>query len=269
MSGFPPLPPINDMDMVLAVFTHESLLAPAQDDFREPRRLVHLGERVLEQAITYHYFMKKPVMPADEIEEQLQHPPFDFHRLLYEYGLKEKIRYAPGQFFDSPEEAKQFFSKYIGAAFLQNGIGSIQEWVSQTLDPGCITPSLPTGNTSRAPQPSNSNFSAAPPPPNIPPPSQPPPPSGFYQQAQSPPSMTNARGFQILAQFNMTAHQRGYTVTYPARSEGPHHTPTWHVQCCLDNQVKGEGSGQNQKQAKELAARQAWMAMGWGTLPES
>lgn len=85
MSGFPPLPPINDMDMVLAVFTHESLLASAQDDFREPRRLVHLGERVLEQAITYHYFMKKPVMPADEIEVSsivpfFPDPPESFYR---------------------------------------------------------------------------------------------------------------------------------------------------------------------------------------------
>jgi dsRNA-specific ribonuclease len=37
----------------------------------------------------------------------------------------------------------------------------------------------------------------------------------------------------------------------------------------VDGQIKGEGTGQNQKQAKELAARQAWMAMGWGTRKSS
>lgn len=100
--------------------------------------------------------------------------------------------------------------------------------------------------------------------------------------APPPPPVPSSNNFQILAQFNMTAHQRGYTVTYPARSEGPHHTPTWHVQCCrelyhpdviivfpsfialVNGEVRGEGVGKNQKQAKELAARQAWLAMGWG-----
>jgi len=31
----------------------------------------------------------------------------------------------------------------------------------------------------------------------------------------------------------------------------------------VNGEVRGQGSGQNQKQAKEMAARQAWVNMGW------
>ena len=32
----------------------------------------------------------------------------------------------------------------------------------------------------------------------------------------------------------------------------------------MNGELRGEGTGKNQKQAKEAAARQAWSAMGWG-----
>jgi len=31
----------------------------------------------------------------------------------------------------------------------------------------------------------------------------------------------------------------------------------------VNGEIHGQGSGQNQKQAKEIAARQAWVNMGW------
>jgi hypothetical protein len=62
------LPPITDMDTVLAVFMHESLPSPPNENIGDPKRLVHLGERVLEQAVAYHYFMKRPILPAEEVE---------------------------------------------------------------------------------------------------------------------------------------------------------------------------------------------------------
>lgn len=67
--GQAPLPPINDTDLVLAVFTHESLQSGAADEhFGDAKRLAYLGKKVLDQAISYHYFMKKPTMTLDEIE---------------------------------------------------------------------------------------------------------------------------------------------------------------------------------------------------------
>ncbi|KXN88812.1 hypothetical protein AN958_06681 [Leucoagaricus sp. SymC.cos] len=176
---------------------------------------------------------------------------------------------------DISQGALHVFHKYMGAVFISNGMATVQEWISQLLEPGCQTPIIPAAAASnRHSQPSGfNNFQPAPPPP--PPPTQPPPPPppayypGAHVPAQPPPPPGSASvTFQILAQFNMTAHQRGYTVTYPARSEGPHHTPVWHVQCCLNGEVRGEGSGKNQKQAKEMAARQAWTSMGWGHIPD-
>jgi len=32
----------------------------------------------------------------------------------------------------------------------------------------------------------------------------------------------------------------------------------------VNGEPRGEGTGKNQKQAKEAAARQAWSSMGWG-----
>lgn len=68
MDGYPPLPEITNQDLVLAVYTHESLGAMGSEEFGEPKRLAQLGERVLDQTITFHYFMKEPVLSAETIE---------------------------------------------------------------------------------------------------------------------------------------------------------------------------------------------------------
>lgn len=280
MNGYPPLPEITNPDMVLAVFAHESL-GPLGDDteFSGSKRLAQLGKRVVDQAITFHYFMKEPFLSADDIEEQRRVNAPNYVELLHSYGLKGKIRCSPeySAFIDTQEGALDFFEKYMGAVFLLHGMSTIQEWVSQIVEPGSQTPLVPSNQPNAQPNlgsnlpPGFGNMQQQHPPP--PPPNQPPPPPpSYYSQghtaAPPPPAAPIQSNFQILAQFNMTAHQRGYLVTYPARSEGPHHTPIWHVQCCLNGEVRGEGSGKNQKQAKEMAARQAWNSMGWGHLPD-
>lgn len=113
--GQPPLPHINDTDLVLAVFTHESLQSEANDEhFGDPKRLAYLGRKVLDQAISYHYFMKKPTMSLDEIEVrsrnyhitrispsvipsqvQIGYNYPNFVQLLHDYGLRNKITSDP------------------------------------------------------------------------------------------------------------------------------------------------------------------------------
>lgn len=133
----------------------------------------------------------------------------------------------------SPQGALYFFRKYMGAAFLLHGMVAIQEWVSQVIEPGSETPLIPIGQLQTRPQAKPpAMLGQQPPPPSTAPPPQPPPPSYFSSGLSTFPTSSSQTNFQLLAQFNMTAHQRGYTVTYPARSEGPHHTPIWHVQCC-------------------------------------
>ncbi|KAF9450460.1 hypothetical protein P691DRAFT_773882 [Macrolepiota fuliginosa MF-IS2] len=258
MTGLPPLPPITDQDSLLAVFSHEVLSPVAGDPAhpKHPRRLEYLGSRTFEQALAFHYFMKDPTMSVDDIEVQIQTSPPQFVDLLHAYGCRSRIICPPELriIYDTELEAGKFFYRYIGASFLENGAAAIQEWVSQTVDYGIPTPRLPTGRS-------------YPHPPSSLPPVQPPPPSyssGSTSAQQTSP--TSDIKLKILAQFNLVAQQKHYTVTYPARQEGPPHNPIWYVQCCLNGDVRGEGVGQNQKQAKELAAREAWTAMGWGTL---
>lgn len=274
-TSLPPLPEITDQDLVLSVFVyHEDMLGSSEtEQFNEAGRLAQLGKRVIDQAITFHYFKKRnPVLSAEQIDSVRDVNTPDYPILLVQYGLKNKIR-CPAQdaaYIDTQEGAFYFFCKYMGAAFLLHGMASIQEWVSQVIDPGSEAPLIPVGQPQNRPPARLHSVGQQPPPPPTAPPPQPPPPPSYFSSGQQPfplpPTQTN---HQVLAQFNMTAHQRGYSVTYPARSEGAHHNPTWHVKCCLNGEPRGEGTGKNQKQAKEAAARQAWSSMGWGQVEDS
>lgn len=267
MNGsLPPLPAITDQDLILSVYSagDDYLLDPSEvEGITGPKRLAQLGKRVMDQAVAFHYFRKtNPVLSAQDIDHQREVNAPNYAALLQQYGLRSKIRYSQG-YVETPESAQQFFERYLAAAFLSHGMGVIQEWVSQTIDPGSEIPHQPMGEV-------QSNLSTGfghmqrPMPPAGLPPSQPPPPSYSYYSSGATPSQPVAPpNVQVLAQLNMTAQKHHLSVTYPARMEGLSHSPTWHVQCCLNGEVRGQGSGQNQKQAKEMAARQAWVNMGW------
>lgn len=71
----PPLPEITDQDLVLSVFVyHEEMLGSSEDEqYNEAGRLAQLGRRVIDQAITFHYFKKRnPVLSAEQIDVGLQ-----------------------------------------------------------------------------------------------------------------------------------------------------------------------------------------------------
>lgn len=72
MSGIPTIPPIHDdVDLMLAVFTHSSLHdgdEPLKEPYGDTLRLRDLGRRVLELAVTYHLFSERPMLREEEIE---------------------------------------------------------------------------------------------------------------------------------------------------------------------------------------------------------
>lgn len=153
---------------------------------------------------------------------------------------RDMLRHQKYEFFGKSEptvlrcsqSAQQFFERYLAAAFLSHGMGVIQAWVSQIIDPGSEIPHQPTGEV-------QSNLSTGfghmqrPMPPAGFPPSQHSPPSYSYYSSGAPPSQPVAPpNVQVLAQLNMTAQKHHLSVTYPARMEGLSHSPTWHVQCC-------------------------------------
>lgn len=66
----PRLPDIN-ADLVLQVYTHESLRPPnatKAEDFTDNTRLAKLGETVLDTAVTLALFKRQPLLSGEEIK---------------------------------------------------------------------------------------------------------------------------------------------------------------------------------------------------------
>jgi len=264
-SSLPPLPKIEgDVDLVLDVYTHKSLRPDGvqlNDDYGDTDRLAELGGRILELAVTLHYYSKKPMLKAAEMAE-LRNRALSNENLeawLDAYGLRHKLRFAPGEkdTVGTPEELRRFFDTYVGALHIRNGMATIQDWISRLIDPDAEPTSLqfPIPNPDILPYPLQT---FRPPPPSQLPSSHPPPPPN-----DSPSTGMGVPSMVTLALVNQTAVQRGIAVTYSGEQVGPPHLPTWTVRCCMNGVEQGCGTGKSQKQAKEEAARQAWARMGW------
>jgi len=70
----PPLPGIEgNFDLFLDVHTHKSLRANAtsNEQWGNTDRLAELGSKVLEMAVTYHFFSLRPCIEPDEIRVRM------------------------------------------------------------------------------------------------------------------------------------------------------------------------------------------------------
>ncbi|KIM47267.1 hypothetical protein M413DRAFT_440728 [Hebeloma cylindrosporum] len=244
MSTLPPLPKIDrdgdGPDLMLDVYTHSSLRGARStvmnDTYGDTLRLEQLGAKVLDLAVTVHLYNERPTLnTAEEIRtrsiELTSFPIID--AWLNSYGLKAKLRIAPSErdaVLNDPLEMIKFFHIYVGAAYICNNQEVVQNWISRLIDPNAVImtslPSAPIG-------------------------------------PQGPPA--NTLSFITVALVNQTASQKGIQITFLATSEGQAHQPIWTVRCCMDGEEKGIGIGKSQKIAKEEAARQAFVAMGWGS----
>jgi dsRNA-specific ribonuclease len=68
----PPLPKIESGELMLEVFTHESLQSdqsgkPTDEDYGGSERLAELGQRVLDMAVTSSLFSIRPMLGAPDI----------------------------------------------------------------------------------------------------------------------------------------------------------------------------------------------------------
>ncbi|SJL06158.1 uncharacterized protein ARMOST_09494 [Armillaria ostoyae] len=263
----PPLPTLptisGDYNIMLDVYTHSSARPTAgtlDPEYGNTERLAELGKRMLDLAVTYHYFHVKPHLSADDIAARKDEALSDdaIVRWIEGYELKNKIRAYPHTVLDDPNELRIFFHTFIGALYIRNGMNEVQDWISHLIDPTHEPAPIPSPPQMQQQQ-QTQGLPTQPsqPPPPIPPfnPSIPPP------MAQTAPGLTSLITLQLIHQ---TAAQKGYAVTYGAQSEGPPHQPTWTVQCLFNGQVAGTGIARSQKLAREEAARQAWNASGWG-----
>jgi len=70
--SLPSLPKIegDSIDLILDVYTHHSIRPPAQplnQEYGDTDRLAELGAKILELAVTFHYYSKRPMLSASEL----------------------------------------------------------------------------------------------------------------------------------------------------------------------------------------------------------
>jgi len=267
MNTIPPLPSIEG-DLILDVLTRQphrnAMSAPDNSEHGGIERLAGLGESVLDMVVVYALFQKRPLLSGAELMEKHQELLDDQHitQWLTMYSLKSRVRGLENPaVLDQPDESRLLFHSYVGAIYVQKGLPVVLNWISRLVCPESEPLAAP-GNSATNPNPAlssspppYSSSSIAATPPNAPPPPMPaaPTPGGL------PP--VNA-----LSLFNQTCSQRGILINWDSESEGPPHQPRWAVKCLVNGMLRGTGTGRSQKVAKEEAARQAFQAMGWGSL---
>ncbi|KIY53706.1 hypothetical protein FISHEDRAFT_68641 [Fistulina hepatica ATCC 64428] len=238
----PPRPELGDSDMLLDVFSHSSVkfaLAPA-DDFKgswgNAERLTEIGGKVLELVVTAHWFQHQPMLEVQDLKVKVQETMEDqVMEWINQYKWAQIIRVDPNERDKAvqPESLRRFFYAFVGGLYVNRGLVAVQSWISALIDPDSVTPAQPS----------------------FPAPSMPPPPL---------PSGVPTNSTVSLAMFNQTAAQKGMSVTYSATQiAGEAHNPQWSVTCTVNGVARGVGTGKNQKTAKDLAAKNAWVALGW------
>ncbi|TFK67459.1 hypothetical protein BDN72DRAFT_798898 [Pluteus cervinus] len=259
MSQRPPLPQIGgDSDIILDIYTHRSLRAEddmSSEEYGNTDRLGALGENVLKTAITTHYFYARPMPSGPSISDLADDFLGDTNilEISQHYNVARRLRAASDvPIANNPEELRRFWYVFVGALYVRNGMNAVQHFVSNLIDPESGTNTIPTG-----------------PPPQPPQPPQPPPPDEQMNFLPGLPRYdpSHPHGPEMsLSLFHETAVKYGHVVTFSAEHEGPAHALTWTVTCQLDGLERGKGVGTNQRIAKSQAARETWMAMGWGPL---
>lgn len=130
----PPLPSIEDVELLLEVHTHRELRPPSNRDSQwDSERLADLGAKALDAVVTYHFFEQRPWIAAEEIAVCLV--TFDSHLSRHDlfpqlkrsqntspetlnswldlYDLKRRLRVPPDQsntIFNEPEVSRLTFS---------------------------------------------------------------------------------------------------------------------------------------------------------------
>jgi hypothetical protein len=121
-ASLPTLPKIEgpNIDLVLDVYTHRSLRPHDQElkeEYGDTDRLAELGAKILELAVTFHYYSKRPMLSASEVAvssyqghrfqnstlpaiQARSSAALSDHNIAFwlkNYDLWGKLRYAPSE----------------------------------------------------------------------------------------------------------------------------------------------------------------------------
>ena len=90
----PPLPSIDDPELLLQVYTHQSIQSDEQEfveNIGDNDRLEDLGAKALELAITQRLFDKKPLISAIEIAVSDTSPAEEANKSYFIPGIEKKF----------------------------------------------------------------------------------------------------------------------------------------------------------------------------------
>jgi hypothetical protein len=141
------------------------------------------------------------------------------------------------------QEARSIFYSYIGGIYVEHGLDTVREWVTQLL--GAEEEGYPESSKSaplqrlETPPPKKVKSEEVSPifvgaqPPRSPPPKfiHSPPPHQIPSMTFPNPLAPAQPSLPFLPLFNQTAAQRRVTVEYPAEFIGPPHAGRWTVRC--------------------------------------
>ncbi|KAF7311035.1 hypothetical protein HMN09_00646900 [Mycena chlorophos] len=256
----PPLPRIEgDYNILLELFTHSSLKDGSEsEEYGDMDRLVQLGSAYLTQALTWHYFAKRPMLSADQISVEIANcmSPARMREWCITWNLKSKFRAAPGacDILEAPHEMQRFVDGYVGAMYLRNPLNQVQHWISSLIEPDAPQPLEPPPPV----PPGGPPMQYALPAPRI---AAPPVPAPYNAMVPQSPSALPAITLQKIHE---TATKHGTSISYDAQHMGgPAHAPVWRVVAKIDGVDCGDATAPSQKAAKEEAARKAFVFKGW------
>ncbi|KAF5352755.1 hypothetical protein D9756_006062 [Leucocoprinus leucothites] len=244
----PRLPKIG-ADLVLEVYTHESLRPPnttKPEDFLDNRRLAKLGEKVLDTAVTLALLKKQPFLSGEDIEGGMILVQDQMQRIVNNdviqgwvksYSMASRIicRAEYKSKREAPEECRRVFCAYVGAVFRQSGQDVVGKWIELLVQyheqQGTSTPTTATsssgagaaGTGSDVPpakkiknEPTNSSLTSfaalSPTPSSV---------STSTSTSNTTSSSATTQAYSPTAPY-LNGSQQPYPSTYPARQMPPH-----------------------------------------------
>lgn len=270
LSNYPELPILTgeeSEDLSLAVFNHPtatSLDTPQHPGFGNGDRLFEMGVQVLQCTATKYFFRHPAMFTAVQIRERVGRvlSGQKIHEWLDFYSLKHLLTVGPEfnreEVLLNDREMSQFFCTYIGAVFYSRGTAVVESFVHDLLNASLDGVKVEAEDEAMSGQEGPS------------PPTYTPPP--IPSSHAGPPASHNANTVTPLPPnismlprsfIHETATKNRVHISYSESFEGPPHNPLWTVRCLVDEEERGRATARNKAAGRDIAARHAFVAMGW------